>query len=166
LELEHSAGLASFTRAPDGQAAEDPGVDRGDWFVRRRMGWLRGEAGISARLGVRWIPTFYAGLGVQVQLAGVARDVCRGLVLPGPGQDITVGLIGAVGAGLDYRVDEHWVMGMSLRARRSAPWGGGQSYGSIGFALHIGYYWYPGNMAGSSAGDGSSAGKKEIGPRR
>jgi hypothetical protein len=155
LELEHSTGLASFTESGVGQAEDVPG----ETFVRR-MGWLRGEAGISARLGVRWIPTFYAGLGVQAQLAGVASDVRQGLALPGPDNELTLGMIGAVGAGLDYRVDEHWIMGVSLRARRSAPWGGGESYSSIGFTLHVGYYWYPGNMAWSSVG------KNDKRPRR
>jgi hypothetical protein len=159
LELEHSIGLASFRAAPDGQAANHPSMSMDTAFVRC-LGWLRGEAGISARLGVRWIPTLHAGLGVQVQRAGDTYDVHADMVLPGLGRGVTVGLIGVVGAGLDYRVDEHWVMGMSLRARSSVLGAGGDSYGAIGLALHIGYYWYPANMARSRVGE------EEKGPRR
>jgi hypothetical protein len=159
VELEHSAGLASFIGASDDRAADDPDANQSGRFVRH-MGWLRSEAGISARLGVRWIPTFYAGLGVQMQRVGEARDVCLRAVLPGPGRKLTLEMVGAVGAGVDYRVDEHWVMGVSLRVRRSAPWVGDEAYGAIGLALHIGYYWYPGNMAGTGLGE------KDKGQRR
>jgi hypothetical protein len=146
MEFEHSIGMVRFDGPP---LITYPGSDHergeGDSFVRR-MDWFRTEAGISARLGVRWIPTFYAGLGVQVQRAYQATEFNQGRILPGPGREVALDVAGVAGVGLDYRLDEHWVVGAGVRARRSLSWSWRDSY-AASVAMHVGYYWYPGNLA-------------------
>ncbi len=131
LEFEHVTTAAVMQPAPDTT-----------W--ERRIFWLRGEAGISARLGAVWIPTLYMGVGVQARFAGQTHETIDGYTGLGPGREASWIPVGSVGVGLDYRLDQHWVAGVSLRGRHGAPWES-DVYRAGTATVHLGYYWYPRN---------------------
>jgi hypothetical protein len=122
--------------------------------------WMQADLGVTARLGVRIIPTLHAALGVQrgtwqggLQLEDPSSD-CRGP----PEEEVrnleptdpcaherparaTLELVGTLGAGLDYRLGDHWIAGLSLTAQRAAL--AEAPFHTIAVTFHISYYFYP-----------------------
>lgn len=116
--------------------------------------WTQADLGITARLGVRFIPTLHAALGVQRrtwQGGGESWDASPGCVPKNPDvpemcsaalrDQKTLELVGTLGAGLDYRLGDHWVAGMAVTARRAAL--AEAPFHAIAAAFHISYYFYP-----------------------
>lgn len=72
-------------------------------------------AGVTARLGVRWIPTLTAHAGFQYRLlpdgfAVAENGSSLGEVPGGARADVVV----LLGAGIDYRWSAHWIAGVSV----------------------------------------------------
>lgn len=121
---------------------------------RWSMDWTQANLGIAARFGVRVIPTFNLGLGVQYR-AWKGQEIKRDALYCPPKEagdppmpcmtDLdrlrTMELVGTLGAGLDYRLGDHWIAGLAVFAQRAvvaeAP------FQTIVATFHISYYFYP-----------------------
>lgn len=115
---------------------------------RWRMGWVRADVGVTGRFGARVIPTLHVALGVQTRVLwqGYAKPTIsihakpreKGRALP---DHVALELIGTVGAGLDYRLDDHWIAGLAVTGQHAllaeAP------FQSIAATFQISYYFYP-----------------------
>jgi hypothetical protein len=114
--------------------------------VFRRMSWARLDAGVTARLGVRWIPTLHASVGAQPRFMGEGRVIEMGWTRPADAH-IGIDLVGTVGAGFDYRhpsMGDHWVVGVSVMAQHSIV-SSVSTYRAVTAMMHVGYYryWFP-----------------------
>jgi hypothetical protein len=113
-----------------------------------RMGWVRADLGVTGRFGARVIPTVQLALGVQTRVAW------RGRAEPAIGiheepeeqwrdlsEHLAIELLGTVGAGLDYRLDDHWIAGMAVTGQHAllaeAP------FQAIAATFYISYNFYP-----------------------
>jgi hypothetical protein len=115
-----------------------------------RTAWVRGDLGVTVRLGVRFIPTLHAALGVQTRFArqGFAivpatryddpRDAPKYAV---PGHMAIMEMVGTLGAGLDYRLGDHWVAGLATTVQRTVI--GEAPFQSLAATFHFSYYLYP-----------------------
>ncbi|HWN66749.1 MAG TPA: hypothetical protein VNM90_03865, partial [Haliangium sp.] len=122
--------------------------------------WMQADLGVTARLGVRLIPTLHAALGTQrrtwqggLQLENPSPD-CRGpreeeAPNPEPADpcaheqpaQATLELLGTLGVGLDYRLGDHWITGLNVTAQRALL--AEASFHTIAVTFHISYYFYP-----------------------
>jgi hypothetical protein len=111
-----------------------------------RMAWAGADLGVSARLGVRFIPTLHAALGMQTRLAWTGHAI-KPMIGDKPPADMlnetspTFEIVGTLGAGLDYRIGDHWIAGMSVTARRALA--GESLFQAIAATFHLSYYFYP-----------------------
>lgn len=111
----------------------------------RRMSWLRVDAGISARLGVRLIPIVNASIGTQLRFAGSGRIVP--VEPPGPtvaaDKHVTLEFVGTLGLGVDFRPADYWVFGI-LGTVQSAV-SDEPRFQAIGGMVHLAhyFYWFP-----------------------
>jgi hypothetical protein len=121
--------------------------------------WMQAHLGITARLGVRLIPTLHAALGAQrrVWLGGRQLDDVSPVCAPPPDEALTreheepcsearptsatLELVGTLGAGLDYRLGDRWITGLSVTAQRAAL--AEAPFHTIAVTFHISYYFYP-----------------------
>lgn len=116
--------------------------------------WTQADLGITARLGVRFIPTLHAALGVQLRTWQGGRET-RGTSLGcrPKNPDIPVmcsenlpdqamlEIVGTLGAGLDYRLGDHWVAGVAVTGQRAAL--AEAPFHTIAATFHFSYYFYP-----------------------
>ena len=101
--------------------------------------------GLTARLGVRFVPTLTLQVGYQHRVLPDAD-----FIDPATGFDLRMpvtahardDLIVVAGVGLDYRIDKHWIIGVQVRASYALPVGDGD-YRAIELPIHIAYYSYP-----------------------
>lgn len=108
---------------------------------------VRLDAGVTLRLGVRWIPTLRVAAGVQgvrraspaVTFAGVTY---RGPDDTGQAASLGIGPVATATAGLDYRVDRRWIVGAAVGAVAAVP-GLGDGWRSLDLTVHAARYWYP-----------------------
>jgi hypothetical protein len=102
-------------------------------------------AAITARLGVRIIPTLTAGVGYQHRFipAGKLSDPETGfdLDMPVPAAGLD-DLLVTFGVGLDYRFGKHWVIGLQLRATHAFSLDG-VAYDAVELPITVAYYSYP-----------------------
>jgi outer membrane protein W len=102
-------------------------------------------AGLTARLGVRFVPTLTLQAGYQHRFLPDADfiDPATGFDLQMPvlahGRD---DLLVVAGVGFDYRIDKHWIIGVQVRATYALPVGDDE-YRAIDLPIHIAYYSYP-----------------------
>lgn len=123
---------------PVGPEPVDPEDDyAGMWFS---FGWLRLDAGITARMGVSWIPTLHASLGVQARVTRTWTQL--GDWKHYNGWDLLYEPVMTLGLGLDHRLDEHWVIGWGASYRHVLPLES-DMYQALSGMMHISYYWYP-----------------------
>lgn len=114
------------------------------WHLR--MAAVHADLGISVRLGVRFIPTLHAALGVQTRLGWKGRAV-KPMFGDKPEVDVlnktvmTFEIVAALGAGLDYRLGDHWIAGVGITARRAVA--GESSFQAVAATFHLSYYFYP-----------------------
>jgi hypothetical protein len=86
--------------------------------LRERQGAARLTIGLSARLGVRWIPTITAFAGFQHRWFFDKRGLRGGQPVPPPAVAAATGandLVFGVGVGLDFRLGARWIFGVSLQ---------------------------------------------------
>lgn len=111
----------------------------------RSLSWLRLDGGITARLGVEYIPTLHAALGVQSRFGGDAFVSYPVWDIPGGDSYVTFDLMSTFGAGFDWRPPgdgDHWVVG-GLAALQRALWTTGPPYDAMSMMVHVAYYFYP-----------------------
>lgn len=127
---------------------EEGEVDR-SWH----MGWAQADLGITARLGVRFIPTLHAALGVQRRTWQGGRETedasmdcpsrrffpSKSCLRALPDQAM-LELVGTLSAGLDYRLGDHWIAGLSVTAQRAAL--ADAPFHTIAARFHFSYYFY------------------------
>lgn len=115
-----------------------------------RTAWVHGDLGVTARLGVRFIPTLHAALGMQTRFARQGRaiepatrydDPRDAPMYAVPGHMAIMEVVGTLGAGLDYRLGDHWVAGLAMTAQRTVI--GETPFQSLAATFHISYYFYP-----------------------
>jgi hypothetical protein len=95
---------------------------------------LRAETGLSMRLGTKWIPWGYAGIGVQVQLRRTEATDAGG-VSGRPVTEMKPGGVLGLGMGLQYRAGDV-LLGLEFHGR----YGGPDGYGSITTFWTVGYF--------------------------
>jgi hypothetical protein len=94
---------------------------------------------VTARLGVRHIPTL--GLHAGVQRRFLVGGQLEGVFdLPDAGQ---TDLVVAALCGFDYRFDRSWIAGISAGATHAFALGG-PPYDALEAGFHLAFYWYPG----------------------
>lgn len=102
----------------------------------------RVDAGVTFRLGVRWIPTVRLAAGAQLRRVGEAVvDSPAGTVI---GRDPRLELagVGLVALGLDHRVNRRLIVGAAASGVLALPIDGAGST-SLEVTAHAAYYWYP-----------------------
>lgn len=102
------------------------------------MQLARIDAGVTARLGVQFIPTFRIALGAQGRrtsspsgFAGTVRDARLG-----------ADLVALASVGFDYRINRHTIIGLAVGGTYAVPLGG-DGYQSFEGTVFWSRYWYP-----------------------
>jgi hypothetical protein len=115
------------------------GGDQGELDRATRFGRL--ALGVTARLGVRFIPTLSLAVGGQARqlAAGQLRDEQGESITTVPGER-RLDLVVRGGAGFDYRIDRHLVAGVSASVNH-ALWG--PAWDALEAGAHLAYYFYP-----------------------
>lgn len=137
-----------------GQTVHTVDTEAGEVQRSWHQTWFQADLGITARFGVRLIPTLHAAIGVQRRTWQGGRQNhgfsphCR--LKPGKDeepcwQDLTdevaLELVGTLGAGLDYRLGDHWIAGLNAAAQRVLlP---DAAFRAIAVMFHFSYYFYP-----------------------
>jgi hypothetical protein len=105
---------------------------------------LRVTGGMTARFGARWIPTATVAAGYQHRLltGGMLIDDERVLVdyLP---TESSSDLLVMAGVGLEYRIDRHFIVGLSAQLVHAFALGG-KAFDGVEIPLRVSYSWYPG----------------------
>lgn len=140
-DVSISAAQAAEARWTDVTATYRASTVRGDLARSMRLGRL--DAGVTLRLGARWVPTLHAGLGVQTRILGasvVTTDDGAHAVI----DDATVALdlTGTLLIGVDYRLGKHWIIGLALGGTQAVPLNGG-AYSAFEGLVHASWYFYP-----------------------
>jgi hypothetical protein len=113
-------------------------------FVRG-LSWLRLDSGVTARLGVEYIPTIHAALGVQSRFGSDAFVRYPAWDVRGGDSYVAFDLMSTFGVGFDWRPPgdgDHWVVG-GLAMLQRALWTSGPSYDAMSMMVHVAYYFYP-----------------------
>jgi hypothetical protein len=112
-----------------------------------RVSYLgRAQAGVRVRLGARYIPTLHLAAGVLAHAAMPSHFIIGNgpgaVVVEGPGFALRWAPMASAGLGFDYRIDSHWVAGISISALSTfVP--GDDGIHAIEGGLHVSYFWYP-----------------------
>ena len=103
------------------------------------------DAGVTLRLGVRWIPTVRVAAGVQGTRRASPVVTYNGTEFSGDasGQapQYAANLVGSATVGLDYRWNRRWIIGAAAGAASSVP-GLGDAWRSVEVTAHAAFYWY------------------------
>jgi hypothetical protein len=106
---------------------------------------LRAMTGITLRFGARWIPTLGVHVGYQRHMLSNAvlwrdPDVLLDGNLPNRSEN---DLLAAGSVGLEYRLDRHWLVGLS--AQLTYGYGlGGNTLVALELPFRVTYSFYPG----------------------
>lgn len=116
--------------------------------------WAQANLGVTARLGVRIIPTLHGALGLQRRIwQGQEYERVSGFCPPDEDEAVikpcslelndqtTMELLGTLGAGLDLRLGDHWITGLAVTAQRSVV--SDVPFQTIAAIFHFSYYFYP-----------------------
>lgn len=116
--------------------------------------WFQADLGITARLGVRVIPTLHAAIGLQRRTwqRGHRNHGFSPHCDPEPGkvdepcwydvpEQVALELVGTLGAGLDYRLGDAWIAGLNVAAQRAAL--DVAHFHTFAVTFHLSYYFYP-----------------------
>lgn len=88
--------------------------------------WLRADVGMRVRFGTRWMPTAYAGLGVQAHFRVKEKSIRDPMrpeddeISEPPVQDMPFGGALALGLGLQFRAGDV-LLGVELHMREGGP---------------------------------------------
>lgn len=149
--LEASLGYGRL----GGKTVHTVDTEAGDVQRSWHQTWLYADLGITARFGVRIIPTLHAAIGMQRRTWREGRQVM------GPSWDCppeppefpaescshrrpdheALELVGTLGAGLDYRLGDHWIAGLAATAQHAAQTEA--PFHTIAVTFHFSYYFYP-----------------------
>ena len=100
------------------------------------------DAGVTLRLGVRWIPTARLAAGVQLRRIGpVTVDAMPAIDDARPAA-LAVDLVGSATLGLDHRVNRRLIVGLAAGGSLAVPLGGASAR-TLEVTVHGAYYWYP-----------------------
>jgi hypothetical protein len=99
--------------------------------------WLRAEVGARARVGARWRPSVYAGLGTQAHLRWTKG--ANGLDRLQTAATMEDGVVLALGIGLHRRIGDV-LLGLDVQVRRGGP----DDYHSMTALWTVGYFLDPG----------------------
>ena len=100
------------------------------------------DAGVTLRLGVRWIPTARLAAGVQLRRTGDAVvDSPAGAVV-GRGAALAVDAVAATSIGLDHRLNRRLIVGVAAGGALAVSLDGTLT-ASVEGTVHAAYYWYP-----------------------
>ena len=103
------------------------------------------DAGVTLRLGVRWIPTVRLAAGVQAVRRGSPVVTVGGVEFAGDDTappSLAANLIGSATIGLDYRVDRRLIVGAAVGGTVAVP-GLGDAWREATITIHVARYWYP-----------------------
>lgn len=103
------------------------------------------DAGVTLRLGVRWIPTVRLAAGVQAVRRGSPVVTVGGVEFSGDDTApaaVSANLIGSATVGLDYRVDRRLIVGAAAGATAAVP-GLRDAWREATITIHVARYWYP-----------------------
>lgn len=100
------------------------------------------DAGLTFRLGVRWIPTARLAAGVQLRRTDAAQVEAEAGTFVARDPRLTVDLVGTVALGLDHRVNRRLIVGVAAGGSLAVPTGGTTAH-SLEVTVHGAYYWYP-----------------------
>jgi hypothetical protein len=120
-----------------------PMLTNGPSTYRERPASLRVTTGLTARLGVQWIPTVSIFGGYQLRFATGREQLNRdGIVVEQFGMEGTSDLVIGLGVGLDYRFGARWVGGVSLQVVHAFSLDG-EAFDAIEVPVWLAYYFYP-----------------------
>ena len=103
------------------------------------------DAGVTLRLGVRWIPTVRLAVGAQAVRRGSPVATAGGFEFTGDDtapSSLSAHLSGSATVGLDYRMSRRLIVGVALGATAAVP-GVGDSWREATITVHAARYWYP-----------------------
>lgn len=109
---------------------------QGDLLRSASLGRL--QVGPVVRFGRKTVPFMRIGVGAQGASIG-SRFLVDGNDAPGPDSSFEFNLLGYFGAGVDFRLGEHFVAGFGLSAEQLAS----SDSRSIEAGIHFGYGWKP-----------------------
>ena len=122
LDASVEVGAAGFERNYFGMATLPIRGRLQTGFLDRATRVTYLQPGATLRLGTKWIPTLYVGLGVggRYQTAAHFHVDVRGTVEHFTPDDMGLGvkldLVGSVRLGFEHRFDRHWTAGVSAGA--------------------------------------------------
>lgn len=102
----------------------------------------RVDAGVTFRLGVRWIPTARLAAGLQLRRAGAVTVDAVPVIADARAPRLDLDLIGTASIGLDHRLDRRWIVGVAAGGSLAVPLGGTTTH-TAEITLHAACYWYP-----------------------
>ena len=143
LTIEGELAITALTTAryPDALVRFDGGENRGPTERITRTARLSG--GATLRLGVAWIPTVHAGLGIQARWRTAAVFLPRADQVPnGMDTDVSLDLTATIRVGLDRRINRRWMVGASVGVTHAVPLGA-PAFDLFDVHLSASYVWYP-----------------------
>ncbi|MBX3156797.1 MAG: hypothetical protein KF773_12395 [Deltaproteobacteria bacterium] len=119
------------------------GMQTGELSRTTQLAHVR--AGATLRLGVRWVPTLYIGIGAGGRHRSAAQlRTERGVFAP-DGQDsaITPDVLGTLRLGLDRRLTRRWSLGICAGATAYYGVTGTPGVQLLEANMSFAYTWYP-----------------------
>lgn len=112
-------------------------------FDRRAAG-VGLEAGVTLRLGARFIPTVGVALGPQLHVFPDTQIILAGGGAPlrNSGVDVELDVGARVSVGFDWRASDRLIVGARGAARASLALGASR-WTSLDATVHLSYAWYP-----------------------
>src|SRR5687767_14274185 len=105
---------------------------------------VRATVGVSARFGARWIPTATVAAGYQQRfLTGGAFIDGERVLVDYLSTETASDLLVMASVGLEYRIDRHFMVGLSAQVVHAFALGG-PAYDGVEIPLRVSYSWYPG----------------------
>lgn len=132
---EARIGYGQLLRVAEYHTGGDTDTD----LRRRNWYWYRSDVGIRARLGATWIPTLSAAVGTQLRGAavGIVQDGWASL----HDDEFVLEVVASLGAGLDYRLNKTWVIGMGAGSEHGLALDG-STYQAVTVMAHVSAHWY------------------------
>lgn len=100
------------------------------------------DAGVTLRLGVRWIPTARFAAGVQLRRVGPVTVDAMPVIDDARPAQLALDLVGSATIGLDHRINRRLIVGLAAGSSIAVPLGGAAAR-TVELTVHGAYYWYP-----------------------
>lgn len=146
IDLAVAGSLAEGVEYRDQELADPPpSVTRATIHHNHRA--VRALAGVTARLGVRIIPTVSLGVGYQHRFTtgGVLLEEGRSppIMVDSVPDTQNAELLVAAGVGLDLRLGRRLALGVSAQVTHAFALSGG-GFDALEIPVRLTYHWYPG----------------------